>query len=68
MFPHIYNDQRLNYVSAVKNVDNGIRRVMESLEVAGVLEHTIVIFSSDNGGTTGPGEFLFDTLLFSAHI
>ena len=48
-YPEI--SDRSVYAEMVTHLDNGIGRLMDSLEEQGILEETIVIFSSDNGGS-----------------
>lgn len=43
------------FAEMVTHVDSDIGRVMDSLKEQGILEDTIVIFSSDNGGALGLG-------------
>ena len=38
------------YAAMIESVDDSVGRVMAALEDAGVADHTLVIFSSDNGG------------------
>ena len=66
-FPDIYNYDRLNYVSSIKNIDDGIGQILESLEAKGALDKTIILFSSDNGGTTGPG-YVISTCMFERNL
>lgn len=54
------NDQiepghRSVYAEMVTHADAGIGRVIETLESEGILDNTIVVFSSDNGGSLGLG-------------
>lgn len=45
-------DHRLRvYAAMVRALDRGIGRVMQALEAQGVADNTLVIFTSDNGGT-----------------
>ena len=46
---------RFVYAEMVTQLDQGIGEVINALESEGILENTIVIFSSDNGGSTGLG-------------
>lgn len=39
-----------HYLSLLKNIDFNVSRLLESLKQRGVLENTIVVFASDNGG------------------
>jgi arylsulfatase A-like enzyme len=43
------------YAEMVTHLDEGIGRVLDSLQEQGILEQTIVIFSSDNGGAPSFG-------------
>lgn len=38
------------YAELVEALDDGVGRIMDALDAAGVAENTIVIFTSDNGG------------------
>ncbi|CAA6691844.1 MULTISPECIES: sulfatase [unclassified Lentimonas] len=38
------------YAAMMENLDNNIGRVMDHLKAKGLLEDTIIVFSSDNGG------------------
>jgi len=40
------------YAAMVKSLDTSVGRVIESLESEGVLEDTLIVFTSDNGGLT----------------
>ena len=59
--PHILLDEKFNtktrqdqndpaYAAMVENLDTNIGRVIDNLKDKGLLENTIVIFTSDNGG------------------
>jgi arylsulfatase A-like enzyme len=39
-----------SYAAVVESLDNGVGRVLQALDDAGIAENTIVIFASDNGG------------------
>jgi len=52
-YPEI--SDRSVYAEMVTHLDGGIGRVLDTLEAQGILEETIVIFSSDNGGVPGLG-------------
>jgi arylsulfatase A-like enzyme len=41
------------YAAMIKSVDDAMGRVMETLEEEGLIENTLVIFYSDNGGHNG---------------
>lgn len=42
------------YAAMVDRMDQGIGKVLQSLEKSGKLENTIIIFVSDNGGASAP--------------
>lgn len=44
------DEKRLRYNALVEHLDDGVGRVMDALEEAGLAKDTIVIFTSDNGG------------------
>jgi arylsulfatase A-like enzyme len=52
---------RRHYAGAVTHVDDGVRKIVEALEQAGLRQETLIIFSSDNGGQrewgAGPREY-----------
>ncbi|MFQ4168314.1 sulfatase [Scytonema millei] len=39
-----------SYAAVMKSLDDGVGRVLQALDEAGVADNTIVIFASDNGG------------------
>ncbi|MGL6226629.1 MAG: sulfatase-like hydrolase/transferase [Thermoguttaceae bacterium] len=41
---------RLKYLALIEHLDDAIGRVLQTLEMTGLAENTIVVFSSDNGG------------------
>jgi arylsulfatase A-like enzyme len=42
------------YAAMVHSVDDAVGKVMAALEEHGVADHTLVVFTSDNGGLLGP--------------
>ena len=38
------------YAAMVTSVDQSVGRILEALEVAGIRENTVIVFTSDNGG------------------
>lgn len=47
-------DEAVRYYGAcVSHLDDGVGKIVAALERAGVLDDTVVIFLSDNGGSTG---------------
>lgn len=47
---NMYDGNRRIYASMVEKVDEGVGLILAELERAGVLENTLVVLSSDNGG------------------
>ena len=50
-YAHIADEQRRAYAAMITAMDEEIGRVVEALERAGMRENTLIVFSSDNGGT-----------------
>ncbi|MEV7646981.1 arylsulfatase [Arthrobacter sp. NPDC089319] len=44
------------YAAAVDNVDQNLRRLTDHLKALGEYENTIIVFTSDNGGTSEGGD------------
>lgn len=51
-FTHIKNKKRRTYAAMVWAMDRGVGQVMDALKDNAMLENTLVIFLSDNGGPT----------------
>ncbi|KAJ8680583.1 hypothetical protein QAD02_016370 [Eretmocerus hayati] len=51
-FPHIKDISRRKYAGMMKAMDESIGQVMKALSDANMLENSIIIFMSDNGGPT----------------
>jgi len=49
------NDKRAKLVALIEHLDNGIGKVIDVLENSGIMDNTIIIFSSDNGGQLNVG-------------
>jgi len=54
-FPNISNEKRKTYAAMVSAVDDGVERVLKTLEEKGIDENTIMVFLSDNGGAHNNG-------------
>ena len=50
----ISNDRRRTYAAMVTALDDGVGRLLKTLEENNQLENTLIFFMSDNGGTAGP--------------
>ena len=55
LYEHVKDKTRRSYSAMVHAVDEQVGRIIAALEKAGMLENTIIIFSSDNGGPLGSG-------------
>lgn len=49
-FAHIEDGKRRTYAAMVSAMDDGVGRVLDAIERAGVRDNTLVVFLSDNGG------------------
>lgn len=49
-FSHIKDKKRRTYAAMVWSVDEGVKRVVQSLKDTGQYENTLIVFMSDNGG------------------
>ncbi|MCR9095187.1 MAG: arylsulfatase [bacterium] len=56
-YPRIENEQRRLHAGMVTELDAAIGRVLDTLAAEGMLEHTLVFFSSDNGGLSPEARF-----------
>lgn len=54
-FAHIDDNLRRTYAAMVSAVDDGIGRVLDTLDDHGLAEETLVFFLSDNGGASNNG-------------
>ena len=52
MFPNIKDHNKRVYYAMIKNLDDSIGEIKNALEKEGLLENTLIIFTSDNGGAT----------------
>ncbi len=49
------SEKRAKLVALIEHLDDGVGKVMKSLEATKFAKNTIVVFTSDNGGDLGPG-------------
>jgi arylsulfatase A-like enzyme len=49
------SDQRARLVALIEHMDEGIGRVVETIEQQGIADRTIIVFTSDNGGQLNVG-------------
>lgn len=49
------SEKRAKLVALIEHMDDGVGRVVETLEETGLAENTLIVFTSDNGGQTNVG-------------
>ncbi len=49
------SERRAKLVALIEHLDAGIGKVMDTLQETGLSDHTLVVFTSDNGGDLGAG-------------
>lgn len=54
-FSHIKDPVKRTYAAMIKNLDDEVGRLMSHVESEGLLENTIIVFLSDNGGAVYNG-------------
>ena len=52
MFDHIEDHNKRVYYAMIKNLDDSVGEIKRTLESEGILDNTLIIFTSDNGGAT----------------
>jgi arylsulfatase A-like enzyme len=57
----------MHFAAMVYRMDLGIGRIMKALEEQGIIDNTLVIFTSDNARTYGYGEWLAENHPFTGH-
>lgn len=53
-FLHVEDEERRGYLGLVAAMDRAVARTVNALEKAGQLDNTLVLFLSDNGGSSPP--------------
>lgn len=53
LYSHIVNKKRRTYAAMVHRLDVNVGRIVKEVENQGLLENTLIIFLSDNGGPVG---------------
>lgn len=54
-YAHVADQKRRAYSAMVHCLDDQVGKVVAALEKRGLMENTLILFSSDNGGPTGLG-------------
>ena len=52
MFDHIEDHNKRVYYAMIKNLDDSVGEIKKALVREGILDNTLIIFTSDNGGAT----------------
>ena len=52
LFSHIEDHNKRVYYAMIKNLDDSVGEIKKTLEREGILDNTLIIFTSDNGGAT----------------
>jgi len=52
MFDHIEDHNKRVYYAMIKNLDDSVGEIKKTLKREGILDNTLIIFTSDNGGAT----------------
>jgi arylsulfatase A-like enzyme len=51
----LYTDKRWYYKTMVSAMDRSVGMLLDALDALGIAEHTLVVFTSDNGAEMGAG-------------
>jgi arylsulfatase A-like enzyme len=62
-YPKVIYKHRKTYLAMIDNMDQGIGRVLKALEERGILDNTLIVFTSDNGGVFAREQFAHNTPL-----
>lgn len=54
----VYQDYLKKYLRCVKGVDDNVKRLIDYLETEGLLENTIIVYTSDQGFMLGEHDFI----------
>lgn len=52
-FPHIRDERRRTFAGMISALDESVGNVLQSLNDASMLDNTIIVFTTDNGGAAG---------------
>lgn len=54
-FDHIQDENKRVYYGMISALDDAVGRILDKLETEGLLENTLILFASDNGGASYTG-------------
>ena len=66
--PEHYRRWRAHYYANITLIDEGIGKMLEALEAAGVLDDTLIIFTSDHGDSLGDHGMPFKSFFYDAMV
>ena len=55
LYSHVWNTKRRKFLGMVTAMDEAVGQVIKSLKDGGMLENTVIVFMSDNGGPIDQG-------------
>ena len=55
MYPNMKNVQRRKLLGLISMLDDSVGQIVAALTAKGILNNTIIAFTSDNGGSVGDG-------------
>ena len=56
-FSHIKDEGRRKYAAVTAALDDGVGKIYKALQDAGILDNTIIVFTTDNGGPANGFDF-----------
>eukprot|EP00794_Sanderia_malayensis_P003645 gene3645-4162_t len=56
-FSHIKNEGRRKFAAVTASLDEGVGKIFKAVEDAGILDNTIIVFTTDNGGPPNGFDF-----------
>lgn len=59
---------RRNYFGNITLIDEGIGKIMEVLETKGILDNTVIIFTSDHGDALGDHGMIFKSFFYESMV
>lgn len=63
-----YRRWRAHYYANITLIDNGIGKMLAALEAAGILENTLIIFTSDHGDALGDHGLAYKSFFYDSMV